>query len=627
MKNLNNALGIILVITIFSSCEKKPSPPVISTTAATEISTTSAVSGGNITADGGAPIISKGVCWNTTTDPTVANSKTSESGESLSFTSNITRLLPNTTYYVRAYATNSAGTSYGKSVSFKTLGDKPVSNALNTSDIQLTTATLNGTVNPNSLETTVTFEYGKTTSYGSTLVAQQSPLSGDSEGNVTADLTELAPGTTYHFRIKAENTLGITYSSDITFTTLGSVPSATALAAANLQVNSATIKGSVNPNYLSSTVEFEWGTTTSYGNKITSTQSPVTGSAAVSVSADLTGLTPGTTYHFRIIATNELGTTNSGDLTFKTLGQVPSADTMTATNLQYSTATINGSVNPNYLATTVSFEWGTTAIYGNTITITQNPISGSTSQNVSADISGLSTGTDYHFRIKAINEMGTTFSDDLMFTTLAPITDVEGNVYNIQTIGNQIWMTENLKTTKYSNAATITYGLYYPANDESNVAKYGYLYDWAAAINQPAKYDTIMMDLTGQRVQGVCPTGWHLPTVQEWLELVNNFGGTEVAALKLKIANESYWLTPLLIEEPVSGFNAIPAGNRMIDGTYHVCGENASYWTSSQFWDGGGTIMGRQIYMRNFQSKIYIDIPNTNNQPGSIGLSVRCLKD
>lgn len=506
-------------------------------------------------------------------------------------------------------------------------GEKPTTAIEQTTDITTTSATFNGIVNPDYINTTISFEYGETTSYGKSIPSPQSPVIGGSSVNISAIITGLLPGTTYHLRVKAENTAGIAYSSDATFTTLGKVPEAVTMSAANIFLNSVTLNGSVNAKYLSTTTSFEWGTTTDYGNTIAAAQSPVTGNTAVTVSSDLSGLTEETTYHYRIKAENSLGTVYGADKTFTTAGKSPVSVTKAATNIQINSASLNGSVNANSFLTTVTFEWGTTLDYGNTITAIQSPLTASTYIDVSAALIGLIPGSTYHFRIEATNEYGTKTSDDLTFTTLAPITDIDGNVYNIRRIGNQIWMTENLKTTKYSNAATITYGLYYPANDVSNVAKYGYLYDWAAAINQPAKYDTIMMDLTGQRVQGVCPTGWHLPTVQEWLELVNNFGGTEVAALKLKITDESYWLTPLLIEEPVSGFNAIPAGSRMIDGTYHVCGENASYWTSSQFWDGGGTIMGRQIYLYNFQSKIYINIPNTNNQPGSIGLSVRCLKD
>lgn len=298
--------------------QKKPVPPAIETKGVTEISTNTAVSGGDITNEGGAPLASKGVCWNTSVDPVIEDNKTIETGGSASFISIISQLSPKTTYYIRAYATNVAGTGYGKSVSFTTLGDKPGSNGENTSGIQLYSATLNGSVNPNSLSTTVTFEWGTTTDYGNTIASAQSPITGNIPVNVTADLFGLTPGTTYHFRIKAENSLGITYSNDMTFKTLGDAPSATILNANNIRVRSSVINGSVNPNYLSSTAIFEWGTTTSYGNTVTAIQSPVTGNTPVNISADLSGLLPGTTYYVRIKAENSIGTTYSSSISFAT---------------------------------------------------------------------------------------------------------------------------------------------------------------------------------------------------------------------------------------------------------------------------------------------------------------------
>lgn len=95
-------------------------PPTVTTTAISSITTTTALSGGNVTNDGGSTVTARGVCWNTSTSPTTANSKTTEAGTTGSYTSSLTGLSQNTTYYVRAYATNSEGTSYGSQVSFTT---------------------------------------------------------------------------------------------------------------------------------------------------------------------------------------------------------------------------------------------------------------------------------------------------------------------------------------------------------------------------------------------------------------------------------------------------------------------------------------------------------------------------
>ena len=431
MKKLFIVFGIFLTIILTNSCEKKPEPPTLSTTTLTEISTTTAASGGNIISEGGSRVISRGVCWNTSDNPTIKHSKTNENSDLMSFTSNITELSPNTSYYVRAYATNSDGVGYGKSVGFKTSGEKPASNAFNVSNITLNSATLTGSVNPNLLSTTVTFEYGVSTSYGSTVTAPESPVSGDTTGNVTvkSNLTGLTPGTTYHFRITATNDLGSTSSEDMIFTTLGLVPAVETLAASLITINSATLTGSVNPHLLSTTVTFEYGVSTSYGSTVTALESPVSGDTTgnVTVKADLTGLTPGTTYHFKIIAINELGSTSSEDRIFTTLGQVPAVETPAASEITINSATLNSSVNPHLLSTTVTFEYGVSTSYGSTVTALESPVSGDNAGNVTvmANLAGLTPGTTYHFRTKATNDLGETNSSDKQFKTLGQVPEVE----------------------------------------------------------------------------------------------------------------------------------------------------------------------------------------------------------
>jgi hypothetical protein len=123
-------------------------------------------------------------------------------------------------------------------------------------------------------------------------------------------------------RLKAENSLGITHSithsTDRTFKTLGDVPLTTISDASNIRIKSATLNGIVNANFLSATVIFEWGSTQSLGNTINVVQSPVNGSAPVKVSADISGLLPGTTYYARIKAENSLGTSYSNSMSFTT---------------------------------------------------------------------------------------------------------------------------------------------------------------------------------------------------------------------------------------------------------------------------------------------------------------------
>ena len=187
-------------------------------------------------------------------------------------------------------------------------------------NVATTSATLNGTVNANGSSTTVRFEYGTTTSYGSMVTATQSPVTGMNSTSVSATITSLSPNTLYHYRVVATNSVGTTNGADQTFTTLpsGSAPTTTTNSPTGLSSSSATLNGTVNPNGLSTTVTFQYGTTTSYGNQVTATQSPVTGTNPVSISASITSLSPGTTYHYRVVATNSAGTTNGNDQMFTT---------------------------------------------------------------------------------------------------------------------------------------------------------------------------------------------------------------------------------------------------------------------------------------------------------------------
>jgi len=115
---------IAAALILFSSCKKDEDKnvPVLTTTEVTETTQTTAKSGGNITDDGGATVTARGVCWSTSQNPTISDSKTEDGTGAGSFTSSISGLTPNTTYYVRAYATNSQGTGYGSQVSFETAG-------------------------------------------------------------------------------------------------------------------------------------------------------------------------------------------------------------------------------------------------------------------------------------------------------------------------------------------------------------------------------------------------------------------------------------------------------------------------------------------------------------------------
>jgi hypothetical protein len=221
----------------------------------------------------------------------------------------------------------------------------------------------------------------------------------------------------YHFRIVAHNGGGTSLGSDRTFTTLSATgsPVVTTNPATFIASFSATLNGLLDPHGLTTSVHFQYGPTTSYG--LTAAAPSQTGNTFRNVSANISGLSSSHVYHCRIVATNSAGTSLGSDRTFTTLTATgpPVVTTSPATNVAGSSAKLNGSLDPHGLTTSVSFQYGTTTNYGST-TPMQNQ-TGSTFRNVSANISGLSAHTVYHFRIIATNSAGNRLGSDRTFTT------------------------------------------------------------------------------------------------------------------------------------------------------------------------------------------------------------------
>ena len=191
----------------------------------------------------------------------------------------------------------------------------PIVDTASASAIGETTATLNGQVNPNGLQTYYFFEYGMTTGYGKTTQSMDAG-SDFTDLTVSADVNELFAETTYHFRLVATNNSGTSYGDDRYFTT--SEATVTTLPATSADETSVTLNGQVNPNGLQTYYFFEYGTTTGYGK---TTQSMDAGSdfTDLTVSADVTGLSAGSTYHFRLVAVKSSGIIYGRSLSFSTL--------------------------------------------------------------------------------------------------------------------------------------------------------------------------------------------------------------------------------------------------------------------------------------------------------------------
>jgi hypothetical protein len=244
---------------------------------------------------------------------------------------------------------------------------------------------------------------------------------------VSADLSGLSSGTTYHYRIVATNGAGTDRGADAVFTT--SVPPVAATGgASSIGPTNATLNGTVDPNGRDTTYYFEYGTTSSYGTK-TSSKGAGSSTSPQSESASITGLQAGRTYHFRLVASSDAGTSTGKDATFVTSG-APSVTTGDAASIAPTSATLTGSVTPNGLSTTWWFEYGTTTGYG-TKTGSHGAGSGSGATRVSLGVKSLKVGTKYHYRLVAQNASGKTVGDDHTFSTVGAPASVTGAAPNV----------------------------------------------------------------------------------------------------------------------------------------------------------------------------------------------------
>jgi uncharacterized protein (TIGR02145 family) len=202
----------------------------------------------------------------------------------------------------------------------------------------------------------------------------------------------------------------------------------------------------------------------------------------------------------------------------------------------------------------------------------------------------------------------------------ATVTDIDGNVYNTITIGTQVWMKENLKTTRYRNGDPILTGLsdnewtttssghyaifHYTVIEDTlaNNAVYGKLYNWFA-VSDP---------------RNIAPVGWHVPSKSEWNVLVNYLGGTDVAGDKMKEAGQVHWVANTTATNS-SGFTGLPGGGRSsYDGTFVLINQTGYWWSSTP----DNTFNTWVIDMGASFTNLFIDSGDKH-----LGASVRCIKD
>jgi phosphodiesterase/alkaline phosphatase D-like protein len=291
-----------------------------------------------------------------------------------------------------------------------------------------TDATLSGTINPNGVKTTYRFDYGTDTNYGSHAPSPNGDVGSDSSAHdVTQTLSGLAPGTTYHYRLVADSNGNLVYGSDQTFTTQELTTVVTTGAATEVTTTGARVSGTINPMGAHIHYHFDYGTDTSYGGQAPSSDGEAGSDSSVhELSQQLTGLTPDTTYHYRLVATANGASVYGPDRTFTTQPLTTVVTTGAATNITIVGATVGGTINPMGTDTRYHFDYGTDTSYGSR---TPSPDAGvgsdSTAHTLNRTLTDLTPRTTYHYRLVATVNGASVYGADKTFTTAQLLTVAE----------------------------------------------------------------------------------------------------------------------------------------------------------------------------------------------------------
>jgi len=291
--------------------------PVLTTTELSTVTATSATSGGNITNNGGAEVTARGVCWSTTENPTITDSKTTDGTGSGSFTSSITILTPGATYYFRAYATNSIGTAYGNQLNKTTTAILSVISTTAVSAITSVTAISGGNITNNGGAEVTARGVCWSTNQNPT-IANSKTTDGVGSGTFPSSISGLNPGVTYYIRAYASNSIGTAYGDQITITTTASLPMINTTAASAITSTTASSGGNITSD--GGAIVTTRGVCYSTSQNPTILDNKISNDAgAGSFSSLITGLLPGTNYYIRAFGTNSAGTVYGSEVTFKTL--------------------------------------------------------------------------------------------------------------------------------------------------------------------------------------------------------------------------------------------------------------------------------------------------------------------
>ena len=391
--------------------------PTVTTSQVTNIQQTTATGGGNVTNAGGGTVTDRGICWSTSHNPTTNGSHVS-GGQGLgSFSCNMTGLTAGTTYYVRAYAVNSAGTAYGNEESFETLPNVslPTVTTSQVTNIQQTTATGGGNVTSDGGGTVTDRGICWSTSHNPNTNNSHVQASTGGAGSFTCNMTGLTAGTTYYVRAYAVNSAGTAYGNEVSFVTLQNPPTVSTVQITNVTQTSATATATVTSGNNVTERGVCWST--SHNPTTTNGSHASSGSGTGTFSVNITGLTPGTTYYVRAYAINNVGTAYGSEVSFPTLSiTIPTVTTSQVTNITQTSASGGGNVTDTGGASVTErgLCWG---MNPNPTTSGTHQSNGNGTGAFTVEMTNLTPDTTYYVRAYAVNSVGTAYGNEVHFQT------------------------------------------------------------------------------------------------------------------------------------------------------------------------------------------------------------------
>ncbi|MDP3148808.1 MAG: FISUMP domain-containing protein [Ignavibacteria bacterium] len=547
--------------------------------------------------------------WNNTSN---ANSYTLQISTNSSFTSfvldedslttttkQINDLIGSTTYYWRVSAVNNFGTKgWSETWSFTT-GVAPAPPVLlspidGSTDVSLSpTLTWNASTNA----TSYTLQVSTSSSFSSFVYNQSSTTT-------NKQITGLTNSTKYFWRVSTTNNFGTSNPSAVWSFTTGTPPEPPTLATPTDGATDISLSPTLTWNAS--------GGATSYTLQVStnnSFSSFLVNQSVTAVTKQITGLTLATKYYWRVSATGNFGTSNPSAFWSFTTGAVPLAPILLepqhgSTELSLSPTLTWNSVSG---ATSYKLQVSKGSSFTNLLLVVFDSDIGNVNNKIITGLKGL---TRYYWRLQALNNFGSSaFSNTFYFTTTGacpsvPSLTYEGKLYHTIQIGNQCWLKENLdvgtmisgKTDANQNATIEKYC--YDDKLES-CSSYGGLYQW----NEAMVYNTV------EGSQGICPSGWHIPTKTEFETLsatVNNDGNS------LKAIGQGAGTN-------ASGFSALLGGYRKVDGNFYSINDITSFWNSTVY---------DAINARN--TSVYgstLGVINFYDYDKKYGFNIRCLKN